>query len=198
MMPAAAAPRVSVLIVSLNGRERLAMPLGALRACDPAPWEVIVVDNGSTDGTSDFVRAEFPEARLVRSPRNLGFAGGNNLAMMNARGEILILLNDDTVPDAGFLAPLLEAFAADARLGAAGVRLVYPDGRTLQHLGGFVEANGLTKHVAYGEADDAASAPRVIDVEYATGACLALRREAVRATGLLDEGFWPIYFEEVD
>lgn len=187
----------SIIIVSLDGRGRLAMPLDALAACDPPPAEVLVVDNGSKDGTAEFVRGRYPWARVVRAPRNLGFAGGNNLGILNARGSILVLLNDDTEPDAGFLAPLLDAFHADPRLGAAGVRLAYPNGGAIQHLGGSVEANGLTRHAGWGDADaDPAGGP--VEVEYATGACLALRREAVSGVGLLDEGFWPIYFEEVD
>src|SRR5690606_30479801 len=123
--PVPARLTVSVVIVSLNGRERLAMPLEALRRCSPAADEVIVVDNGSTDGTSAFVREHHPEAMLVRAPRNLGFAGGNNLGIVNASGDIVILLNDDTEPEPDWLAPLHAAFDADPRLGIAGVRLLY-------------------------------------------------------------------------
>ena len=190
-------PRFSIIIVSLNGRERLAWPLDTLRRCDPAPYEIIVVDNGSSDDTSAFVETNYPEVKLVRAPQNLAFAGGNNLGMLNARGDVLVLLNDDTEPDPDWLAPLEREFSADPRLGIAGVRLVYPDRKTVQHMGGMIELNGLTKHVDYGAALSA-DTPEPFEADYVTGAALAIRRETVREIGLLDHCFWPIYFEETD
>lgn len=190
--------RFSIVIVSLNGRQRLAMPLDALRRCDPAPHEVIVVDNGSNDGTSRFVRETYPEAMLVRAPRNLGFAGGNNLGIMNASGDVVILLNDDTEPDADWLAPLAAGFDSDPHLGIAGTRLLYPGRERIQHLGCRIEANGLTKHVDYGVSVKDQTLHEPADMDYVTGAALAIRRETIASIGLLDDGFWPIYFEEVD
>ena len=190
--------RFSIVIVSLNGRPRIAMPLDALRASHPAPFEVIVVDNGSSDGLSEFVSKNYPEVELVRAPRNLGFGGGNNLGIVNARGEIVLLLNDDTEPEPGWLGPLADAFTRDKSLGAAGCKLLYPFTRKVQHLGGIIHANGLTDHVAWGEAEGASAAPEEINVDYATGAAMAMRRETIGEVGMLDEGFWPIYFEEVD
>ncbi|MCB2155479.1 glycosyltransferase family 2 protein [bacterium] len=188
----------SIVIVSLNGRQRLALPLEALRRCDPVPFETIVVDNGSTDGTSEFVAAECPEAILVRSPHNLGFAGGNNLGVLNARGDVVILLNDDTEPDPDWLAPLAEAFAADPKLGIAGCRLLYPGRETIQHLGGVIHPNGLTNHIDYGVPVAEQTIHEPTDMNYVTGAAMAIRRRAIGRIGLLDEGFWPIYFEEID
>lgn len=192
--------RFSVVIVSWNGRDRIALPLEALRRADPAPAEVIVVDNGSRDGLARFIRKAYPEVRVVRARENLGFAGGNNLGIVNAGGEAVVLLNDDTEPEPGWLAPLAEAFEADKQLGIAGCRLVYPDRRTVQHLGGVVHANGLTDHLAWGEeaTPDDPRAPVAIEAEYVTGAAMAIRRKVIATTGLLDAGFWPIYFEEVD
>ena len=190
--------KFSIVIVSLNGRQRLAWPLEALRRSNPAPFEIIVVDNGSADGTSEFVAAGYPEAILVRAPHNLGFAGGNNLGILNARGNVVLLLNDDTEPDPGWLGPLAEAFAADPRLGIAGARLLYPDRRTIQHLGGVIHANGLTNHIDYGVPVGEQSIREPREMDYVTGAALAIRRAAIRRIGLLDEGFWPIYFEEID
>jgi len=188
----------SIIIVSLNGRDRLAMPLEALRRCDPAPAEVIVVDNGSNDGTSRFVAENHPEAVLVRAPRNLGFAGGNNLGILNAGADVVLLLNDDTEPAPDFLAPLADEFQRRPDAGILGCRLLYPDGATIQHLGGIIEANGLTKHVDYGAAVGDQSVTEGFETAYATGAAMAIRRQVLRDVGLLDEGFWPIYFEEVD
>jgi GT2 family glycosyltransferase len=189
--------KISVIIVSLNGRRRIDLPLKALAKCNPAPAEVIVVDNGSHDGLSRYTRRNHPEVRLIRTPRNLGFAGGNNLGIVNARGDILVLLNDDTEPETDWLAPLEKAFAKDPGLGVAGCQLLYPGGERIQHLGGFVAENGLTDHGGWGE--EAARGNRgLLPCEYVTGAALAARREVFAQAGLLDPGFWPIYFEEVD
>jgi len=190
--------KFSIVIVSLNGRKRIAMPLDAMRKCSPAAFEVIVVDNGSSDGLSNFVRANYPEVILVRAPKNLGFAGGNNLGILNANGEVVVLLNDDTEPEADWLQPLSDAFRKDPRIGVAGCRLLYPETRKVQHLGGVIHANGLTDHVAWGEEEGWSAARPGIEADYATGAAMAIRRETLSEVGLLDECFWPIYFEEID
>lgn len=174
------------------------MPLAALADLRGGDAEVLVVDNGSTDGLSALVAKDFPWVRLIRSPRNLGFAGGNNLGIVNATGRLVILLNDDTEPEPGWLEPLRLAFAGNARLGVAGCQLLYPGTGRIQHLGGVVHGNGLTDHLHWGDEARAATEREFIPCAYATGAAMAIRREVVREVGLLDAGFWPIYFEEVD
>lgn len=188
----------SVIIVSLNGRDRIAMPLDAMRKCTRFNGEVIVVDNGSKDGLSAFVRENYPEVNLVESPKNLGFAGGNNLGILNSTGKILVLLNDDTEPRPDWLNSLDEEFLKNPKLGIAGCKLLYPDGKTIQHLGGTISRNGLTNHLDYGldESQQTVLEPR--EVDYVTGAAFAFRRSLVRDVGLLDPRFWPIYFEETD
>src|SRR5690606_4722506 len=121
------------------------------------------------DGTSRFISENYPEVTLVRAPRNLGFAGGNNLGLVNATGDVLVLLNDDTQPDSDWLAPLAREFSADPQLGVAGVRLLYPDRRTIQHLGGVVEPNGLTKHLDYGASLQDQQVHETLEVDYVTG-----------------------------
>lgn len=191
-------PLFSIIIVSLNGRDRIQMPLDSLRQCELFGGEIILVDNGSTDGLSKFVRKNYPEVRIVRSPKNLGFAGGNNLGIMNAKGEILVLLNDDTEPEPDWLVPFEKAFREDTELGIAGCKLIYPDKKTIQHLGGYMEPNGLSKHVSYGDEVDKGEDCRSFEVDYVTGAAFAIRRKMMKKVGILDPGFWPIYFEETD
>jgi len=192
--------KFSVIIVSLNGQPRISMPLDAMRACEPAAHEVLLVDNGSTDGLSPYVKENYPEVELIRSPRNLGFAGGNNLGILNAGGDVVILLNDDTEPRVDWLGPLAAAFSANPKLGIAGCQLLYPGTAKVQHLGGIVHANGLTDHVGWGNAahEGGAGLPPLIPADYVTGAAMAIRREVLAEVGLLDVGFWPIYFEETD
>jgi O-antigen biosynthesis protein len=190
----------SIIIVSLNGRNRIDLPLAGLEIDRSLIHEVIVVDNGSTDGLADHVRKRWPWVRLLRAPRNLGFAGGNNLGIEASRGDFVVLLNDDTEPAPGWLEPLKDAFYRNPRLGIAGCQLLYPgnEGR-VQHLGGVVHRNGLTDHVGWGEKPrEDGELPAMIPVDYATGAALAIRRAVLEEVGILDPGFWPIYFEEVD
>ena len=192
-----ATPQCSVIVCSLNGERVLPTCLASLRGLQGPSFEVIVVNNGSTDATPELVRRDFPEARLVQSPRNLGFAGGNNLGMRAARGRILVLLNDDTEVPPDWLAAIAAPFEHDPKIGAVGCKLLYPGRATIQHAGGVILPNANTGHRGVGEKDQGQwDTPG--EVAYVTGAALALRREALEQVGLLDPAFFPIYFEEVD
>ena len=100
-------PDVSIVIVSWNGRQHLEACLAGVAAQTGVASETIVVDNGSTDGTADFVRARYPWVRLVQLSREPGFAGGNNAGVREARGRYVALLNNDTSADPGWLRALL-------------------------------------------------------------------------------------------
>ena len=101
-----AAPEISVVIVTSNGRQHLEACLRAVAAQDGVSAETILVDNASTDGTVDFVRARFPEVRIVALGENRGFAGGNNAGAREARGDFIAFLNNDTVAEVGWLRAL--------------------------------------------------------------------------------------------
>jgi GT2 family glycosyltransferase len=161
-------------------------------------FEVIVVDNGSTDGSPDFVAKNFPQVQLIRNARNLGFAIGVNIGIKAAIGDVIVLLNQDTVVQEGWLKALVEALWADGKVGIAGCKLLYPDGKTIQHAGGTVEyPSGLALHYGYREKDEGQwDEPR--DVDYVTGAAMAIRRDVLERVGLFDEGFSPAYFEDID
>lgn len=122
-------PEVSVLVISYNTRDMTLACLRSLEEETHTSHEVIVVDNASSDGSADAIAATFPEMTLVRSDKNLGFAGGNNLAAEHARGRYILLLNPDTLVLDGAVDKLL-AFAAEvphARIW--GGRTLFPDGR---------------------------------------------------------------------
>ena len=113
-------PRISVIVLNYNGRAWLEPCLAALAAQAGAPpFETLLVDNGSTDGSMALVAARFPSVRIVDNGRNLGFAGGNNAGARAARGDTLVFLNNDTIPAADWLARLhaasLEAPGPDTR-----------------------------------------------------------------------------------
>jgi GT2 family glycosyltransferase len=187
----------SIVVCSLNGERVLPACLASVCRLAGHSFELIVVDNGSTDGTAGIVRREAPGANLLQAGRNLGFAGGNNLGICASRGAIVVLLNDDTEVPPGWLDALSTPFRGNDRIGAVGCKLYYPGRRLLQHAGGVIHANANTSHLGYGE-EDRGQWDKPCEVDYVTGAALALRRAALAEVGLLDPGFFPIYFEEVD
>ncbi len=189
--------KASVIIPVWNGREYLPTCLEALLAQGYPDLEIIAVDNASTDGSADLVAERYPQVRLIRNWSNLGFAGGCNMGLRAAQGEVLVLLNQDTRVLPGWLQALVEALRRP-EVGIAGCKILYPDGQTIQHAGGWIEwPLGLAHHYGQGEPDEGQwDTPR--EVEYVTGAAMAFRRELLERVGLLDEGFWPGYFEDTD
>jgi len=194
------APIASVIVPVWNGRPYLERCLAALlaqRTTDGEAFEVIAVDNASTDGSADFIAARFPTVRLIRNRTNQGFAGGCNRGLEAAAGALCIVLNQDTIVRPGWLSALADA-AADPTVGAIGCKILYPDGVTLQHAGAWLEwPLGLAHHTGGGEVDRGQwDTPRT--VEFVTGAALAVRRDVLTHVGAFDEDFWPGYFEDAD
>jgi GT2 family glycosyltransferase/polyhydroxyalkanoate synthesis regulator phasin len=188
--------QTSVIVLSWNGVDYLADCLNAVLAQDYPDFEVIVVDNGSTDGSADLVAESFPEIRLIRNERNLGFAAGNNVALWAAKGDMLVLLNQDTVVHEGWLAALAAALR-DPSVGVAGCKMLYADG-TIQHAGAYLHGSrGETGHIGQCEQDTGQyDEPR--DVDFVTGASIAFQRSTLVKAGPFDEGFGAAYYEDVD
>jgi len=122
---------LSVVILSYNVRAYLALAIRtALQATRSLAAEIIVVDNASQDGSADMVAADFREVRLIRSDRNLGFSGGNNLGIRIARGRYILLLNPDVIVHPRAFEALVAYLDTHPSAGAAGGRVVNPDGTT--------------------------------------------------------------------
>ena len=188
--------KASVIVLSWNGMNYLQDCLDAVLSQGFADLEPIVVDNASTDGSADFVASHYPGVRLLRNERNLGFAAGNNRGLRVATGDVLLLLNQDTVVQRGWLKALAEALMRNPRWGIVGGKALYPDGR-IQHAGGYVDAQGNGFHYGYRQ-DDTGQFEQMHEVDFVTGATLAISRAAFEAVGELDEGFAPVYWEDVD
>ena len=185
----------SVIIPVWNGAADLPACLDALLAQTHPAVEIIAVDNASTDGSAALIAAAYPQVKLIRHAANRGFGGACNAGLAAAQGDPLVLLNQDTVVRPGWLAGLGAALAAMPDVGIAGSKALYPDG-TIQHAGGLLDAQGQGTHRGYRQADTGFDAPA--DVDFVTGASLALRRAVYAQIGGLDEGFGPVYFEDVD
>jgi N-acetylglucosaminyl-diphospho-decaprenol L-rhamnosyltransferase len=202
-------PQVSILIVSWNAGGHIGRCLAAL---DPHRYEVIVVDNASTDNSADEAAHASPEAAIVRQARNLGFAGAVNAAAAAAHGRFFLLLNPDcrARPDSiDRLAAFLDAHTDYAAVGGC---LVDEDGGIQQ---GFTvrrfptlaawavdlllidklwPGNPISRRYLARDLD----LTKRQDVDQPAAACLMLRREAFAGTGGLDERFYPAWFEDVD
>ncbi len=194
-------PLVSVIIPLWNGADYIEQAIQALLAQSYTRFEILVIDNGSTDGGGDRVSArfaaqEFPQLSVWSQPQNLGFSGGCNVGAAQARGEVLIFLNQDTVVDPQWMKALLAALA-DPTVGVAGCKIRYPDGR-LQHAGGVIQwPTGQTAHLGQHESDDGRW-DQAGPVDFVTGAAMALRRAVWDQVGSFDEGFFPGYYEDTD
>ncbi len=110
---------VSVLILNYNGRGFIEACLRSVYAQDCPLLEVLVVDNGSSDGSPEIIKEQFPEARLIETGTNLGFAGGMNLGIRESQGTMVLLLNPDVVLESGYVEGLVEAIAGDSSYGSA-------------------------------------------------------------------------------
>jgi GT2 family glycosyltransferase len=191
---------VAVIVVARDGGRMLSDCIDALRATQNADFEIVLVDNASSDGSVEACHERVDA--LVSLPANRGFAGGVNAgidyhARRGVPASVYALVNQDCRVAPDWLAPLVERLRDDFRVAVAGARIYEEDGRTLQHAGATIAANGLTEHLGRGSSDDLAHRePR--DVDYVTGAVCAFTRETWQAHGPFDERYFPAYFEEVD
>ena len=201
--------KLSVIVLSYNTAGILAACVRALGE-HPAsyPMEIIVVDNGSTDGSPEMVREEFPDVHLIANSDNKGFAAANNQALPLCQGEYILLLNSDTVVLDGALDKMVAYMHGHDEVGAMGCKLLNPDGSlqpSAHHfystLRSLVE-NRLV-HMAWPHRH--AKTPFLSfwdhsstrEVDWVTGAVVMARREVVREVGLLDDSFF-MYGEEID
>ncbi len=193
---------LSIVIVTWTVSEWLTSCLAALPAATNGMMtEVIIVDNGSTDGTAEWLSAERVAAQVLVNKENVGFARANNHGLATAQGRYCALLNPDTRPRAGSLTEMVQFMDAHPRAGGASPQLVLPSGRpqpyayggdptprylfrrALAHLrGAYLHDWGVT---------------RSLQVDWVSGACLVARRETVQQVGGLDEAMF-MYFEDND
>jgi N-acetylglucosaminyl-diphospho-decaprenol L-rhamnosyltransferase len=201
-------PSLDIVIVSYQSRDHLRACLTSLRKhALRAPTRIFVVDNGSTDGTIEMIRRDFPEIELHASEENLGFSKANNLAIRSGDGRYVLALNPDTqVIDSG-VDPLITLMEERPEIGICGCRLELEDGSfdhaakrafptplgALAHFSGVGRRQKVPNRLAQYRAPEVESGP----VEAVNGAFMLLRRSALDEVGLFDEGYW-LYMEDLD
>lgn len=189
-------PDVSVVVVTWNGRRFLEACLQAVMSQDGADFEIIVVDNGSTDGSADFVRAICPAARVIELPTNQGFAAGNNAGAREARGRFVAFLNNDTVASAGWLRALRGGIDAAAGYVLTTSRIVY------MHDPGIIDSAGDGLYRSGGAFKRHHGAPASVaevsrEVFGICGAACMLPSDVFEQLGGFDEAFFASH-EDVD
>src|SRR5690606_4661100 len=196
-LPRSDAPRASV-VIPVHGQ--LAHTLECLRSL--AAWppatavEIIVVDDGSPDETAT-VLPKVPGLRYHRRSRNGGFIAACNDGAALARGEYLVFLNNDTVPQPGWLDALMAVFTTNSEAGVAGAQLVYPDGR-LQDGGGFITSDGKAESYGRFDTPEHCRYGYLRQVDYASGAALMIPRALFEGIGGFDHRYAPAYYEDTD
>ena len=196
--------KVSVAVLSWNGRHHLETCLTALAAqqARQVDWEVLVLDNGSTDGTAAWMRERWgrdPRVRLVESPVNLGFCAGNNRLAAEATGDAVAFLNNDTRPEPDWLGSLVEALAsASADVAAVSGKIVDWDAERLDFGRGVMTFDGHAFQLDFRRPLAAARLPAAgEELPFACGGNLLVRRASFLAAGGFDESYFA-YLEDVD
>ena len=201
-------PVVDVVIVSYQCAGLLRSCLTSLREHGPRHGaRVWVVDNGSSDGTVELVRAEFPDVELIASRTNLGFAQANNAAIRRGSAPYVLALNPDTQLTDGSLDAILELMDREPSVGIAGCRLELEDG-TFDHaarrsfptpLGALAHFTGIGRRPNAPASLAQYRAPNIErgPVDAVNGAFMVMRRRALDEVGLFDEGYW-MYMEDLD
>lgn len=201
-------PRLSIIIVTYNSRGHIDGCLESLTRTPPRiDHDIVVIDNASTDGTTDAIRTRWPAVRVIEAGANVGFARGNNIGFRETFGELVLLLNPDTVVPAGAIETLVGSLDARADAAVAGPRLVDADGRAELSFGAMLSpvaelrqkvlVNGNDHGFPVISAIVERMTRRAQDVDWVSGACLLIRRADAEAVGLMDERYF-MYTEDVD
>lgn len=192
-------PLISIITVNYNYSDITCELIESLNKISYPNIEIIVIDNNSPDDDPIIIKRKYPNIILIENPINYGFAAGNNYGLMRARGEYILLLNNDTVVTEGFIEPLLDKLEENPGIGAVSPKLRYfhtPD--TIQYAG-YTEINPLTMRnfsIGFNEKDKG-QYDEDRETAYAHGAAMMVPIEIVKEVGLMSYIFF-LYYEEAD
>jgi hypothetical protein len=194
-------PKISVIILNWNRLNDTLECLGSVKQIDYPNYEILVVDNGSTDGSAEAVARSYPEIGLIKNESNLGYASGNNRGIEKALEsgcDYVFLLNNDTTVDKDCLKELIKIAASEPRIGMAGPKIyLYHDPARVWYAGGeirFREAISVSKglfkrdHPSYSQPGE---------VSFITGCAMLVKRSAIEKVGLFDPEYVS-YLEDTD
>ena len=197
-------PKVTIIILNWNGKEDTIECLESLKHITYPNYEILLVDNGSTDGSVECFRERYPGMEIIENEDNLGFAEGNNVGIrkaMNEGADYVLLLNNDTVVDPEFLGELVKVAEGDERIGIVGPKIYYYDykGRkdVIWFAGGVI--NRWTRaSIHEGEnKPDSQNYSRPKEIDYVTGCAILIKKDLISNIGMLEPAFFT-YYEDVE
>jgi GT2 family glycosyltransferase len=182
-------PLVSIIIVNYNGKKFLKDCISSLTKTNYENFEIIIVDNGSSDNSTDFVKTNFPEVRLLELNKNYGFAAPNNMGAKISRGKYLVFLNNDTTVTPDWLNELVSALEKNKKITIGQSLLVLPNGQ-IDSSGDFIDELGR----AYSLTDKPSETRNILS---AKAACMIIRKDIFLDMGGFDESYF-VSFEDVE
>lgn len=190
-------PLVSIVILNWNGKQLLKKCLHSVFRLNYPNYEVIVVDNASTDGSADFVGENYPKVRLVRNKKNLGCAGGNNSGMKIAKGKYICNLANDAKPYPNWLSELVKVAESDNRIGVCGSKQVFMHNPKIINSTGIVMSkDGVCRNRGWGELDKG-QYEKIEELLSVPNVAVLYRKQMLKSIGLLDNDLF-IYYEDTD
>lgn len=190
---------VSFITVNYNGLDDTLELLSSIYKLEEKDYsfEVIVVDNGSIEDPKPKIFSKFPEVILIKSETNLGFAGGNNLGIKNAKGEYLFFINNDTIVSDDLVEILLQRFNENDKIGMLSPKIKFYGTNIIQYAG-FSPLNILSRNFAYGnKKEDGHEYEKFLSTYSGHGAAMMVPRKVIEEVGGIPE-FYFLYYEELD
>ena len=194
-------PSVTVIVLNWNGKDLTIECLESLKQVNYSNFNILVVDNGSTDGSVELLKEKFPEVSILVLEKNLGYASGNNRGFDSLKPdqpEFVIFLNNDTIVDKNFIDPLVKQLLNHKKASQTVPKIYYEnDPKLIWYAGGIVNLwTGSIYHLGIRQYDGPAYS-KTHKTKYATGCCFCMRYEEFKEFGGFDETF-PMYSEDVD
>lgn len=198
-MSSVQAPSVSIISVNFNNTKVTLELLSSLEHLTYPNWEIIVVDNGSREDASVEIRSAFPKTKVLRSDANLGFAGGNNLALPVATGDYILYLNNDTEVEPNFIEPLVHFFQANDDAGVVSPKIIYFNSGGMIQYAGSTTINPYTgRNARRGYLEkNSGQYEETVETGLAHGAAMMIPRRVINEVGPMPEEFF-LYYEEID
>jgi GT2 family glycosyltransferase len=194
-------PLVSIIIVNWNGWQDTLACVASCRALTWPNFRVLVIDNGSTDGSENFLRQNLADVEIIQSGGNLGFAGGNNVGIHKALeqgADYVWLLNNDTIADKQALTSLVEAMERDSQIGIAGSKIYYyDDPRKIWYAGGMWRKGRLSWRQRGANQIDKGQFDEFCEVGSVSGCSMLVRSTTMDTIGLMNESFF-LYWEDTE
>jgi GT2 family glycosyltransferase len=193
-------PKVIIIVLNWNGKEDTIECLESLKRVTYSNYDIMLVDNGSTDGSVEFFRKWYPTLEIIENGENLGFAEGNNVGIRKAlenEVDYVLLLNNDTVVDPEFLEEMVKVAESNLKIGIVGPKICYYHNPSkIWSVGGDINLfTGSIKNKGDMKPQDIFQG--ILTVDYVSGCALMIKSNLIKKIGLLDKDYF-LYFEETD